>query len=99
MCYQLRDFDYSDTMAKFKIKDMMKQAGIRGARNGRDQKRPDKYKYYAIKVEPAEREVISRNVRHYEPDERFEFRYDSIEELITNASPPSGYLRKLCEAF
>jgi len=96
---QLRDFDYSDTMAKFKIKDMMKQAGIRGARNGRDQKRPDKYKYYAIKVEPAEREVISRNVRHYEPDERFEFRYDSIVELIANASPPSGYLRKLCEAF
>ena len=85
-------------MAKFKIKDMMKQAGIRGARNGRDQKRPDKYKYYAIKVEPAEREVISRNVRHYEPDERFEFCYDSIEELIANASPPSGYLRKLCEA-
>jgi len=96
---QLRDFDYSDTMAKFKIKDMMKQAGIRGARNGRDQKRPDKYKYYAIKVEPAEREVISRNIRHYEPDERFEFRYDSVEELIANASPPSGYLRKLCEAF
>ena len=96
---QLRDFDYSDTMAKFKIKDMMKQAGIRGARNGRDQKRPDKYKYYAIKVEPAEREVISRNVRHYEPDERFEFCYDSIEELVANASPPSGYLRKLCEAF
>ncbi len=97
---QLNDFDYSDTMARFKIVDMMKKAGIRGARNGRDQLRPGKYKYYAVKVEPAERQVISRNVRYYEPDERFDFCYDSDRENYRNRNAaPRGYISKLCEVF
>jgi len=96
---QLRDFDFSDTMAKFKIKKMMKEAGIRGARNGRDVNRPDHYKYYAIKVEPAERQVLRDVVRYYEPDERFEFRYDTVEELLARGSRPKGYLSKLCEVI
>ena len=65
---QLRDFDFSDTMAKFKIKKMMKKAGIRGARNGRDVNRPDHYKYYAVKIEPAERQIFADRTRIYEPD-------------------------------
>ena len=96
---QLKDFDYSDTMARFKIIKMMKKAGIRGARNGRDQLRPDRYKYYAIKVEPAERQVYSNDTRYYEQDERFEFCYDSVGEIINNSSPPEGYFRKLSEVF
>ena len=96
---QLKDFDYSDTMARFKIIEMMKKAGIRGARNGRDQLRPGRYKYYAIKVEPAERQVCSNDVRYYEQDERFEFCYDTIEEIIKNSSAPQGYFGKLCEAL
>ena len=96
---QLKDFDFSDTMAKFKIKKMMKKAGIRGARNGRDVNRPDHYKYYAIKIEPADRQILPDVVRHYEPDERFEFRYDTLEELVNNLGYPEGYLAKLCGAF
>jgi len=96
---QLKDFDYSDTMAKFKIIKMMKEAGIRGARNGRDQKRPGYYKYYAVKVEPAEREVYPNNIRYYEEDERFEFCYDSVEDIISNGEKPIGYLAKLCEGL
>lgn len=96
---QLRDFDFSDTMAKFKIKKMMKEAGIRGARNGRDVNRPDHYKYYAIKVEPTHRQILSDMVRYYEPDERFEFRYDTIEQLLVQGGNIKGYLRKLCEVI
>ena len=78
---------------------MMKEAGIRGARNGRDVKRPGHYKYYAVKVEPAERQIISNVIRHREPDSRFEFRYDTVEQLLAEGSWPEGYLSKLCEVI
>ena len=96
---QLQDFDFSDTMARFKILKMMKAAGIRGARNGRDVKNPEKYKYYAVKVEPAERVVVSNNKRFYEPDDRLEFKYETLEEILYAGEKPKGYLKKLCEAF
>lgn len=96
---QIKDFDYSDTMAKFKIVKMMKAAGIRGARNGRDQKYPDRYKYYAVKVEPAEREVFSSTVRYYEPDERFVFCYDSLEDILDKGGELRGYLKKVTDAL
>ena len=92
---QLRDFDYSDTMAKFKITKMMKAAGIRGARNGRDQNNPDRYKYYAVKVEPAEREVFPASIRYYEEDERFDFYYGSIQDILDEGQELKGYIGKL----
>jgi len=70
---KLDDFDYSDTMAKFKIINMMKGAGIRGARNGRDTYNPNIYRYYSIKIEATEREVIPNIKNYYEDDARFEF--------------------------
>ena len=39
---QLKDFDYSETMARFKILKMMKAAGMRGERNGRNPKYPER---------------------------------------------------------
>jgi hypothetical protein len=36
----------------------MRKAGIRGARNGRDTKNPERYKYYAVKIETNKREVF-----------------------------------------
>ena len=42
-------------MARFKILKMMKAAGMRGERNGRNPKYPERssvpYKYYAVKIE------------------------------------------------
>jgi hypothetical protein len=100
---QLADFDYSETMARFKILKMMKAAGMRGERNGRNPKYPENssvpYKYYAIKIEPAERVVYSATKRFYKPDPRFEFRYDTIEEALANAKRPKGYLGKLSKKF
>ena len=96
---ELDDFNFSDTMAKFKVTEMMKEAGIRGARNGRDVNKPDRYKYYAVKVEPAHREIERNNIRHYEDDDRFEFRYDTLEEILNGLNRPSGYLSKISEGF
>lgn len=55
---QLQSYEFSDTYARFKIMEEMKNAGIRGARNGRDTKRPGKYKYYSVKVESEKRQVV-----------------------------------------
>jgi hypothetical protein len=100
---QLREFNFSDTMVKFKVLDMMKKAGIRGTRNGRNPLYPEKssvpYKYYALKIEPSERVVYSATKRFYKPDPRFEFRYDTVEEALASAKKPEGYLNKISEAF
>jgi len=79
---QLDDFEYSDTMARFKIISMMKEKGMRGARNGRDTYNPKLYRYYSVKIEPTEREIIPDVKTYYEDDERFEFCYDTPEEII-----------------
>jgi len=81
---QINDFDYSDTMARFKILDMMKKAGIKGARNGRDTYNPNIYRYYSVKIEPTERQIIPNVKTFYEEDDRFEFRYDTPEEILEN---------------
>ena len=94
---ELLDHDYSDTMVKFKATKMMKSVGIRGARNGRDVNNPEKYKYYAVKIEPAERVVEPDVKRYYEPDERFEFKYDTVFELLKEPRRPKNYLGKLCD--
>ncbi len=96
---QLADFNYSDTMVKFKVTKMMKEAGIRGARNGRDVNNPERYKYYAVKVEPAERQIITDVVRTFKPDDRFEFCYDTLEDIVSNIKRPEHYLGKLSESF
>ena len=94
---QLQDHDYSDTMVRFKVTKMMKSVGIRGARNGRDVNNPDKYKYYAVKVEPSERVVEPDVKRYYETDERFQFRYDTVFDLLKDPKKPKNYLGKLCD--
>jgi len=81
---QLHDYEYSDTYAKFKILNIMKEAGIRGRRNGRDQKNKEKYKYYALKIEPQRREVISLQKNLYEDIDNIEFMYESEEDIVQN---------------
>ena len=93
---QINDFDYSDTMAKFKITQMMKDAGIRGARNGRDTYNPKIYRYYSPKIEAVEREVIRDIKNFYHEDERFEFRYETPEEIIEKFNcNPETYAAKI----
>lgn len=92
----VKDFEYSDTMARFKILQMMKDAGIKGARNGRDTYNPEIYRYYSPKIEATQREIFPDIKNYYEDDERFEFRYDTADELIKQfTEEPNNYSSKL----
>jgi hypothetical protein len=81
---QLNDFDFSDTMAKFKILKMMKRAGIKGARNGRDVLRPEQYKYYALNLRPKKRELRKlRLLNQYENEGNLIFDYRTDEQVVS----------------
>ena len=95
---ELNNFDYSDTMAKFKITQMMKDAGIKGARNGRDTNNPNIYRYYSPKIEAAERQIFRDIKCFYKKDKRFEFRYETPEEIIKLFScNPESYSSKITD--
>ena len=53
-------------------------------------------RYLGIKIEHAERQVIQREKRLYEPDCRYEFRYDTLEDILLNVGL-SGYTEKVAE--
>jgi len=92
---QLNDFGYSDTMTCFKVKSLMKDLGIRGTRNGRDTKNPNKYKYYAIKLESAGREVKKIYRPPTQDTELLKYRYDTIEELMASLRMKETYSMRL----
>jgi hypothetical protein len=93
---EIGDFDYSSTMARFKILQMMKDAGIKGARNGRDTYNPNIYRYYSPKIEVTQREIFPDIKNYYEDDPRFEFRYDTPEEIMEQfGCEPDSYSSKL----
>ena len=78
---QLDDFEYSDINARFKTLYMMKQAGIKGARNGRDMKDKTKYKYYSVKLETVSRDIVGpKNL--YESCDNISFIYSSLHDII-----------------
>ena len=62
----------------------MKEAGIRGTRNGRDQLNPEKYKYYAIKLDSAERQVERIGFSHVSDRENVVLASRTPEEIITH---------------
>ena len=83
-------------MAKFKILQLMKDAGIKGARNGRDTYNPEIYRYYSPKIEATQRQLFPDVLSHYEKDKRFEFRNDTPEEIIDQFdNEPDSYASKL----
>jgi len=91
---QLIEYEFSDVNSRFKSTYMMKKAGIRGARNGRDMRNKEKYKYYAVKIENTKREIESvRN--YYNPTENIIFNYDSVYDIISHTHPKQTYATKL----
>jgi len=80
---KLNKFEYSDTYVRFKVMDMMKKAGIRGARNGRDPRNPEKYKYYALRAEASHREIQKVKMDLYDDTENITFDYQNYNAEIT----------------
>lgn len=85
---QLSDYDYSDISARFKALHMMKSAGIRGARNGRDQKDKTRYKYYAVRIENTRRDIIPPMEKLKSEHENISFNYDSFYDIISGIGAP-----------
>jgi hypothetical protein len=83
---ELLDVEYSDVAVRFKVLQAMKSLGIRGARNGRDQKNPARYKYYAVRIEAAERQVYPVKRHKYTDTGNIIFNTKTVEEIIIDHS-------------
>jgi len=92
---QLEDFNYSDTYVKFKILSLMKQYGIKGARNGKRHDDPNKYAYYSVKIEPVRREVIKLTKPTYEDEGLLVFDNRDERKVYFQSSRQNGYLNKV----
>jgi hypothetical protein len=92
---QLSDINYSDVAVRFKVLQMMKSLGLRGARNGRDQKNPDKYKYYAVRIKPAHREVLPIKQNKYFDTDNIIFDSRKIEEVILEHTSKANQCYKM----
>jgi hypothetical protein len=84
---ELNEIEHSDLFVRYKVLDLMKEAGIRGRRNGRDPNNPDRYKHYAIKLETHKREVDLECRTLYNNTEFVEFNYQLEEELLKEGPP------------
>jgi len=92
---QLNDFEYSDTYVKFKILSLMKEAGIRGARNGKNVNDPEKYNYHSIKIEPSHREVQANEKLPYEDETSLIFDNRKERDVYLQSEGCKGYLKKI----
>lgn len=72
---QIKDFEYSDTYAKFKIKHLMEEAGIKGRSNGNN-------RFLSIKIESSKREIIKCSFDRYEDNETLVFDYRPEETVL-----------------
>ena len=94
---ELNEIEYSDLFVRYKVMDLMKEAGIRGRRNGRDPNNPGKYKHYAIKLETHKREVDLECRTLYNNTEFVEFNYQLEEELLKESHKSPLHLIQLYE--
>ena len=92
---QLNSFDYSDINARFKTLKMMKSAGIRGARNGRDMLDKSRYKYYAVKIENSTREIECLYKAVYEPTDTIKFNTHSFDDIISSNQRVPSYVSRI----
>ena len=96
----INDYRFSDTYARFKILELMKSAGIKGMKNGRNPNYPEKssepHKYLLPKIEPVHREVRKRNMLKYKNTKHITFSYQAAEKIIQNSMPQyDSYANKL----
>jgi hypothetical protein len=92
---QIEDFNYSDTYVKFKILNLMKEAGIKGPRNGRRHDDPSKYAYHSVKIEPFRREMRNNEKILYENKQSCIFDKRTEREIYSQYNKPMGYIEKV----
>ena len=96
---ELNDYKYSDTYVKFKVRELMKNAGINGKKNGFDYKGDQKH--VDIKLEPSRREVKKDEEGVYEDTESIKFVRKTAEEIIAEIEEirTKTYTARLRELF
>jgi len=92
---QLNNVEYSDLFVRYEVLGIMKKAGIRGRRNGRDINNPSKYKHYAIKLETNKREVDLPQKNLYNDTTYIKFLYCTEEDLLKDINKISPSLFEL----
>ena len=94
---QLNDYQYSNTYIRFEVLKMMKDAGMKGRRNGRDQRNPERFLYYAIKIKNAERQIEPLGLECAPSRENIILDERTPEEIIDHfrGTEPRGYLGKI----
>lgn len=91
---QLADPDNSDINARFKVRYMMRVAGLRGPKNGYDPKNPTKQKYRPLRIESSHREIELLNPPVRESSEFIEFKNDSINDIM-GGEVTDSYVKQL----
>tara|TARA_B100001250_G_C19734820_1_gene760270 strand:- start:360 stop:1130 length:771 start_codon:yes stop_codon:yes gene_type:complete len=76
---QLQDFQFSETMAKFKAQSIMKDHGIKGSRSGISKN--GKVIYYSVRIEPDYRYIEPLGKNKYEDSENVKFLDLSLSEI------------------
>jgi len=92
---QLTSFDYSDINARFKTLKMMKGAGIRGARNGRDTLNKSRYKYYAVRIENSIRDAQLLGKALYESTDTLKFNSDTFSDIMNKNPLAESYVARI----
>ena len=96
---QLDDFNYSDTYVRFKVLNLMKEAGIKGPRNGRRADDPNKYAYHSVKIESSHREVRINEKMPNENNLSCVFDNRTEREIYSQCEKPTGYVEKVSKLF
>ena len=96
----INKFEYSPTYVRFKAEKMLKDAGIRGQRNGRNPLYPRKssqpYKYRALIIEHDHREAKCITRPKIKNTKSLKFMYLSAEDILNSKSKNTNtYLKKL----
>ena len=98
------EYQYSDTYARFKVLELMKEAGIRGTRNGKNPNYPERssepHKWLSPKIELMQREIIPSPMAKYRNTKNIKFCYDLPEKIIAeNTIKINTYTSKLLNAL
>jgi len=91
----LDSFEYSEVNARFKVLYLMKKAGIRGSRNGRDMNDKTKFKYYAVRIENSHREIEPLTRPIYEPTDIIKFNTDTFDGIMKGNELKDSYVARI----
>ena len=92
---QLSLYEFSDISARFKTLHLMKEAGIRGPRNGRDQDNKEKFKYYSIRIENAARDIVPMVAMKYKCTDSIDYKCLHFNDIIEANPLKDSYVTRI----